>query len=136
LFVKYVSPEEARTRLGNLRYLEDLRTLSRNNRKNPTESEKIFWKLLSYQKLNYKFVRQRPIGRCILDFYCSKLLLDIEIDGDSHDCKKFQDEARDLYLIQRGIKTVRYKNEQILKDFKDIKQDLIKQIEIRLKEIS
>lgn len=109
--------------------------LSRNNRKKPTESEKIFWKIISYQKLGYKFVRQKPIGRCILDFYCSNLLLDVEIDGDSHDFKKFWDEARDLYLIQRGIKTIRYKNGLVLNNIKEVKTDLIKQIKIRLKEI-
>ena len=115
--------------------MEDLRNLARNNRKNPTEAEQLFWKLLSYQKLNYKFVRQKPIGRCILDFYCSKLLLDIEIDGDSHDFKKFRDEARDLYLIQRGIKTVRYKNESVLNNFKEVKANLMEQINFRLNEI-
>jgi len=133
--MKYIAPEEARTQIGNLKYLSDLRKLSRDNRKHPTESEEIFWKLVSYQKLGYKFVRQKPIGRCILDFYCSKLLLDVEIDGDSHDFKRFQDEARDLYLIQRGIKTIRYHNEQVINNQKEIKNNLIKQIELRIKEI-
>ena len=132
--VKYLAPEEARTRIGNLKYLEQLRILSRDNRKNPTPAEKIFWKLLGYQKLNYKFTRQKPIGKFILDFYCSKLLLAIEIDGDSHDNKKYQDEARDLYLEQRGIKTIRYKNENILSGLRDVKVDLMKQIMIRVGE--
>jgi hypothetical protein len=38
------------SKIGNLKYLEDLRKLSRDNRKNPTESEKLFWKLLNYKK--------------------------------------------------------------------------------------
>jgi very-short-patch-repair endonuclease len=133
--VKYIAPEEARTQIGNLKYFEDLRILARNNRKNPTPSEKVFWSLVNYSKLNFKFTRQKPIGRCILDFYCSKLLLDIEIDGDSHDFKKFQDEARDLYLIQRGIKTIRFKSFEVINNLSKIKTDLIKQIEVRLKEV-
>ncbi|MFZ2152890.1 MAG: endonuclease domain-containing protein [Microgenomates group bacterium] len=119
-----------------MKYLEELRCLSRNNRKNPTQAEKIFWKLLSYQKTNYKFTRQKPIGKFILDFYCSKLLLCIEVDGDSHDNKKYSDHFRDLYLVQRGIKTIRYKNEQVLFDLENTKSNLFKQLDIRISEIS
>lgn len=110
--------------------------MSRNNRKEPTESEKKFWKIISYKKLNYKFTRQKPIGKCILDFYCSKLLLDIEIDGGSHNYKKYGDKARDIYLIQRGIKTIRYISEQVINNINKVKTDLLNQINIRLKEIS
>lgn len=133
--MKYLTPEEARTRIGNIRYLEDLRKLSRDNRKNPTESEKLFWKILSYKKLNLKFLRQKPIGRFILDFYCSKLLLAIEIDGDSHDTKKYLDKSRDLYLEQRGIKTIRFRNEEVFNDIEKIKQNLFKAIFDRKEEL-
>jgi very-short-patch-repair endonuclease len=133
--MKYKAPEEVRTRRGNLKYLEELRNLSRNNRKNPTESEKIFWKLLSYRKLNLKFLRQKPMGKFILDFYCSKLMLAIEMDGDSHDNKKYLDKQRDLYLEQRGIKTIRFKNEEILSDINLAKEKLQKIIKNRQEEL-
>lgn len=133
--MKYKAPEESRTKIGNLKYLEELRTLSRNNRKNPTISEKIFWKLLSYKKLNLKFLRQKPMGKFILDFYCSKLLLAIEIDGDSHDNKKYLDKERDLYLERRGIKTIRFKNQEILSDLDLVKSKLLIMIENRKKEL-
>lgn len=133
--MKYKAPEESRTKIGNLKYLEELRTLSRNNRKNPTESEKIFWKLLSYKKLNLKFLRQKPMGKFILDFYCSKLLLAIEIDGDSHDNKKYLDKERDLYLERRGIKIIRFKNQEILSDLDLVKSKLLIMIENRKKEL-
>jgi very-short-patch-repair endonuclease len=134
--MKYISPSETRTRRGNLKYLEQLRTLSRTNRKNSTPAEKLFWKLLSYKKSSFKFTRQKPIGKFILDFYCSKLLLAIEIDGDSHDNKYYQDSERDLYLQQRGIKTIRYQNDTVINDFLKTKIELLKQIAKRQKEIS
>ena len=134
--MKYIAPEEARARRGNLRYLEQLRVLSRRNRKNPTEAEKIFWKLLSYKKLSLKFLRQKPIGKFIVDFYCSKLLLAIEIDGDSHDRKGYSDRERDLYLEQRGIKTIRYRNEKVLGQLQTIKKDLIDRIRQRQADIN
>jgi len=99
-------------RNGALKYLEELRMLARDNRKNPIEAEKIFW--MNLRKNKYPFLRQKPLGRFILDFYCSKLLLAIEIDGDSHDNKKYVDRERDLYFEQRGIKTVRLRNEEVL----------------------
>ena len=129
--IRQCCPPEARTSGGNIRYLDQLRELTRKNRLNPTESENLFWRLLiKKDNLNYRFLRQKPIGRFILDFYCSKLLLAIEIDGDSHDKKKYMDNERDLYLEQRGIKTLRYRNEQILKDIKNVYKDL----EIKLKQ--
>jgi len=134
--VKYISPSEARTQQGNLKYLKQLRTISRDNRKNPTLAEDKFWQLLSYKKLNLKFLRQKPIGRFILDFYCSKLLLAIEIDGDSHDDKQNFDQERDLCLEQKGIKTIRYKNYQVLNNFHQTKLDLITKIKQRQKELS
>jgi len=133
--VRYIAPYEAKTKIGNFKYLEDLRKLSRDNRKNPTKSEKIFWKLLSYKKLNLKFLRQKPLGKFILDFYCSKLLLCIEIDGDSHDKKQFLDKSRDLYLEQRKIKTVRFKNEDVLNNIEKVKQDLSEIISNRKQEL-
>jgi len=66
--------------------------------------------------MEYRFLRQKPIDCFILDFYCSKLLLGIEVDGSSHDNKQEYDEARTGRLNFLGIKIIRYTNEVILKD--------------------
>ncbi len=132
--MKYRAPVEARTQKFHMRYLDLLREIARKNRKEPTESENRVWQVLfRNRKVKEKFTRQKPIGRFILDFYCSKLLLAIEIDGDSHDTKKYLDNERDLYLEQRGIKTIRYRNEQILDNIDGVYQDLI--IKIKQREI-
>lgn len=89
--------------------------MARKNRNNPTQAERIFWQMISNKdKLKWRFLRQKPIGRCILDFYCPRLMINIEIDGDAHDYKKGWDKARDEYLETRGIKVIRYKNEEII----------------------
>lgn len=119
--MKYLAPEEVRTKRGNLKYLDELRQLARNNRNNPTEAEKTMWNILRNKKLGFLFLRQKPMGKFILDFYCSKLMLAIEVDGDSHDNKKYLDKQRDLYLEQRGIKTIRFTNEEILNDIEKVK---------------
>ena len=113
--IKMVSPPEGRTKQLYMKYLDDLKILARNNRNNPTRAERIFWQMISNRdKLKWRFLRQKPIGRCILDFYCPRLMINVEIDGDSHDCKKGWDNARDEYLRVRGIMVIRYKNEEII----------------------
>jgi len=107
---------------GNVRYLSQLKLLSRKNRKTPTITEKKIWEeLLMKRKTGYKFLRQKPINRFILDFYCSELNLAIEIDGGSHDKKKGYDQARDLFLQQIGIKTIRFTNDEILNQIDNVK---------------
>jgi very-short-patch-repair endonuclease len=134
LDMKYVCPEEARTRNGNLRYLEELRFLARKNRRNPTTSEDLIWKEI--KKLSYPFLRQKPLIRFVLDFYCSKLLLAVEIDGDSHDKKKYYDKERDKMLEGIGIKTVRFRNERVLSDLNNVINELVQIMEIRERELT
>lgn len=122
--MRYICPEESRTRIGNLKYLEQLRLLARKNRKNPTEAEETIWKEI--RKLGYPFLRQKPLIRFVLDFYCSKLLLAVEIDGDSHDNKKYYDKERDLMLEGIGVKTVRFGNEEVLGNVEVVVGNLIK----------
>lgn len=69
-----------------LPYNKNLTALARANRKDPTPAESAIWnKVLRTRQLSgYKFLRQKPIGEYIIDFYCSELKLIIEVDGDSH----------------------------------------------------
>lgn len=61
--MKYVAPVEIRTQRNNIKYLEELRELSRSNRKNPTEAEYKIWNIiLNSRKLQQKFLRQKPLG--------------------------------------------------------------------------
>jgi len=108
---KIVDTEAIHTKRLCVRYWPDLTFMAKQNRKNPTEAEKKMWnEYLSRDKTNYRFLRQKPIHRFILDFYCSKLNLAIEIDGDSHRKKKWTDADRDKFLYQIGINTIRFTN--------------------------
>jgi very-short-patch-repair endonuclease len=55
------------------------------------------------------FRRQHPIGPYVLDFYCAKACLAVEIDGVSHDMgdRPAHDERRDAWLKKHGITVVR-----------------------------
>ena len=79
-----------------------------------TESEWKIWNLvLKRDKTGYRFLRQRLIWDYILDFYCSKLKLCIEIDDFSHDWKWEYDEIRTKYLNSLWIKVIRYTNKDV-----------------------
>jgi very-short-patch-repair endonuclease len=118
-----ITEENYRTQRGHIRYLDELRELARINRNNPTEAEYMMWQFL--RKNKHKFVRQKPIFRFILDFYCRELLLAIEIDGDSHNKKKNYDLERDKYLGAVNIRTIRFTNEEVLNNFDKVLERLL-----------
>lgn len=64
--------------------------------------------------MGYDFHRQKPIGHFIVDFYCAKLFLAIELDGSSHDDKKESDETRQNALELLGISFLRFTNDEVL----------------------
>lgn len=79
--------------------------------------------------MGYKFTRQKPIGRFVVDFYCSKLSLVVEIDDSSHDSKLERDKLRDKYLKQCGLTTIRYINSDVLTKTLFVESNLRKKIE-------
>ena len=108
-----------------VRYRNGLTFMSQKNRTKPTEAEKIIWdKILSKDKTGYRFLRQKPIDRFIVDFYCSKLSLAIEIDGNSHIKKRGTDEMRDKFLKQIGITTIRFTNEEVKNDIELVRKKI------------
>jgi len=75
--------------MGYIKYNPKLKERARELRKNSTPSEIELWKSLRGAQLHgYTFNRQKPLDEFIVDFYCRKLGLVIEIDGDSHDAKQ------------------------------------------------
>ena len=83
---------------------KSLRLRARELRKNSTLSEVLLWNVLKQKRANgLDFDRQKVIGNYIVDFYCAKLKLVIEVDGDSHNDKYAYDANRDKYLRSLGL---------------------------------
>jgi very-short-patch-repair endonuclease len=98
-------------------------------RKNPTDSEKMLWNILrKYRSKGYIFRRQHPIDIFIADFYCHKLKLAIEVDGEIHnnEFEKEYDDGRTGELEKYGIKVIRFTNEQVLDDKEGIENQINK----------
>ncbi len=84
-------------------------------RHNMTKAESVLWRYLQNKNaFGYRFRRQKVIGKYIVDFYCPRLALVIEVDGNSHDNKYAYDEQRDKYLKSLGLNILRLNNEDIL----------------------
>ena len=68
----------------------------------------------------YQFMRQKPIGDYIVDFYCSRLKLVIEIDGASHNNKFVYDRKREQFLLSLGLSVLRFNDIDVKRDARNI----------------
>ncbi len=88
---------------------DKLKPIACEKRKQPTVAENIPWQHLhNYQVPGFKFRRQHCIGQFIVDFYCSKARLVIEVDGLIHHYQKEEDSLRQEYLESLGLKVLRF----------------------------
>ena len=95
---------------------------SRELRREMTPTEKILWQELRANKFGVHFRRQQVIEGFIVDFYCHKAGLVIELDGDVHEeeTQKESDDLRDKALNEIGLRVVRFRNEAVLKHLSQV----------------
>ena len=98
--------------------LPELRAYARSMRGEPTDAEALLWRLVRGKALGVRFRRQHPVDRFILDFYCPKARLAVELDGSQHaeEGRADYDAHRDRLLQDRGIRVLRFSNEEFLKN--------------------
>lgn len=101
-------------------------------RANMTYCEKLVWKRLRKRKMEARFHRQYSIDGYVLDFYCPKLKLAVEIDGEVHEEfeQKEYDKNRQEYLESFGITFLRITNDEINRDFDEAVKRIEEKIEI------
>jgi very-short-patch-repair endonuclease len=96
--------------LINIPPLEERRKELRNK---PTEPEMLLWKYLrGRQILGKKFRRQYSIGRYVVDFFCVKCDIAIELDGAPHfaELKEDYEAERTAFLERQGVQIIRFEN--------------------------
>ncbi|MDO8664615.1 MAG: endonuclease domain-containing protein [Candidatus Liptonbacteria bacterium] len=110
-------------------YQKHLTAYARKLRKGGILSEVLLWQELKNDKLGYRFLRQKPINKFIVDFYCPSLKLAIEIDGaSSHDNKMEKDESRQKALELLGVKVARFTDTEVRQNLNSVVENIKSEI--------
>lgn len=99
-----------------------LKDNAKENRRNMTEAESVFWSLVKGNALGQRCLRQHVIGVYIVDFLFRKSRVIVEIDGGYHFTEEQQqdDSLRTEWLESRGYSVIRFTNEQVLFDTNNV----------------
>jgi len=118
--------------MPNTTYNKALKPYAQKLRREMTPEEKRLW----YQFLNQlpcRAKRQQIISTFIVDFYIPSAGIVIEIDGSQHYEQEAQirDNERDAALDRLGLLVLRYSNSDINQRFRDVCEDILRQMEPR-----
>jgi len=107
---------------------------ARKFRRDLSLPEAMLWQLLRTSPNGHKFRKQHPAGPYVLDFFCARANLAIEIDGISHDMgdRPARDARRDHFLRKHRIDTLRIPARDVLDSVETIAQSNVEIIESRL----
>jgi very-short-patch-repair endonuclease len=92
-------------------------------RNHTTEAERMLWgRLNSKQVKGFKFRRQHTVNQFIVDFYCHKAKLVIELDGEIHNEKEIaeRDKGRGYMLKNYGMEILRFNNDAIRNNIENV----------------
>jgi very-short-patch-repair endonuclease len=108
-----------------IHYNPKLKDRARDLRKNATDAEKLLWSRIRRKQLkDTQFYRQRIVGDYIVDFFCPKAKIVIELDGEQHFTPegKIKDRQRDSYLNELGIRVLRFTNVEVMNNIEGVLQ--------------
>jgi very-short-patch-repair endonuclease len=90
-------------------------------RSRQTDTERLLWSRLRNRRLEgYKFRRQLPVGRYIVDFVCISPRLIVELDGSQHARRKSYDQVREQFLRNRRYQLVRIASNEVLRNLEGV----------------
>ena len=107
---------------------------ARKFRRDLSLPEAMLWQFLRASPSGYKFRNQHPAAPYVLDFFCARANLAIEIDGIAHDIgdRPDRDERRDQFLREHRIDTLRIPARDVLDSVESVAQSIVEIIESRL----
>lgn len=100
-------------------------------RNNMTEAEKMLWCVLRNRKVfTERWRPQHPVDIFIVDFYCHKYKLVIEVDGEIHMQEEVleRDDGREHDKEKLGIKIIRFTNKEIFENIESVKARILNEI--------
>ena len=96
-----------------------------------TKAEKVLWGELKKKAIfKARWKRQHPIDIFVVDFYCHKYKLVIEVDGEIHQDEEIRehDEGREHDIKKLGISILRFTNKEVLEDIESVKNRILQEI--------
>ncbi len=114
-----------------LPYNENLKQPSKQLRENMTDAERRLWAKIRMKQLKgYQFYRQKPIGDYIVDFFCPRVKLVIEVDGSQHFADEMTeyDRIRNEYLSSLGLRVLRFTNADVLAHIESVVERIEEEI--------
>jgi len=97
-------------------------------RNNSTDTEKYLWKYLRGRQLEeFKFRRQHPIGKYIVDFINLERKIIIEVDGGQHSENK-KDKLRDKWLEEKGYEVLRFWDNEVFTNIEGVIESIRKKL--------
>jgi very-short-patch-repair endonuclease len=96
-----------------------------------TDAERLLWsKIRGKQLKGQQFYRQKIIGEYIVDFYCPKSRLVIEVDGGQHYSVegKERDGVRDHYMVRAGISILRFSDTEVFNNLEAVLEQIWRQL--------
>ncbi|MEW6109306.1 MAG: endonuclease domain-containing protein [Nitrospirota bacterium] len=108
-------------------YNAKLKKLARQLRNNSTKAEIKLWAYLKgKQPIGYDFHGQKPVDNYIVDFFCSKLMLAIELDGYTHSFEEIfeKDKIKEQRLNRLGITVLRFKDDEVMSNIEGVLADI------------
>ncbi len=100
-----------------------------------TDAEQLLWQYLRCKQIHgAQFNRQKPVLNYIVDFYCARARLIIEVDGGQHFETNHQqkDIVRDKALSGSGLLVLRFNNHQVLTEIDAVVDEIYHQVEARI----
>ncbi len=104
-------------------YNQKLIINSRTLRSEMTDAELMLWRRVRFKQIrDLPFYRQKPLLKFIVDFYCPKAKLVIELDGSQHfeEAHRAADAERDAALTGAGLRVLRFDNRQVLLEIEGV----------------
>jgi very-short-patch-repair endonuclease len=104
-------------------YNQKLIINSRTLRSGMTDAEQVLWKRIRHKQVRgLPFYRQKPLLKFMVDFYCPKAKLVIELDGSQHleEAHRAADAERDAALKGAGLRVLRFDNRQVLLEIEGV----------------
>ena len=99
---------------------------ARRLRRHQTNAERLLWFRLRDRRLaGWKFKRQAPIDRFVVDFFCADAKLIVELDDGQHDHDRERDADRTRILEAMGYLVLRFWNHDVMRNMDGVLEEIL-----------